>query len=104
MSFSIKTKVPIPPERETRVKILSLAQIAGCYPETRKLYEKYDNYYKNNEFDEKIKFELARNFIKDLSEIDISLILWLVDENGNIHVNNQVVFTVVDEPEELCHG
>jgi len=101
MSFIINQKTKIPPEHETKIKVLSLAQVHGCFAEAKMLYDKYeDNYKRYYQFDDNARLQMAAAFIKQLSEININLVLWLADERGNIHVNNEVVFTVVDVPEK----
>ena len=103
MSFILNKKIDIPPEHETKIKILSLAQIHGCLVETKRLYDKYEeNYKRYYQFDDNARLQMAASLIKQLSEININLVLWLADDHGNIHVNNEVVFTVVDVPEKSC--
>jgi len=98
MSFIVNQKnIPIPSSEETKIKILSMAQMKGCYPETIKLYKKYEEYYKRYQFDELAKFEMAKGLIRDLAKIDIFLVAWLADEEGAIRVNNKIIFTIEDD-------
>ena len=98
MNVIINTKVKIPSEQETKVKILSIAQQYGCFAETKKLYEKYEYMFKQNKYDYKANYDMAKSLIQELSNINIALVIWLADEQGNIRVNNNIVFTVVDVP------
>ena len=99
MSVVINTKVKIPSEKETKIKILGLAQIYGCYPEAKKAFYKFEQYSSAYRPDDvNAKFQIAAGFIKTLSEISIHLVAWLADENGNIMINNVVAFTVEDVP------
>lgn len=100
MSVVINTKKKIPSEQETKTRILSIAQVRGCYPEAKKLFDKYENYHKSHLFDPRASFEITKSLIKDLSEIDIYLVAWLCDENGYILINNIVAFVLEDVPDE----
>lgn len=100
MAFTINTKKEIPSEKETKIKILSIAMARNCLQEVKQLYKKYDDLYRKYQFEEKAKFDLAKSFIFELSEIDIYLVAWLCDESGNIVINNVVAFTLVDVPDE----
>ncbi len=97
MSFEINHKVKIPDEKETREKILSLAIINKCYPEVVALYDKYDRYFEKYKYDATARTQLTENFIQELSNIHWNLIMWLMDENNEIRVNNKVVLKLVDD-------
>jgi hypothetical protein len=100
MSVIINTKKKIPSERETKTRILSIAQVRGCYPEAKALFDKYENFHKLYQYDPRASFEITKSLIKDLSEIDIYLIAWLCDGSGNILINNVVAFVLEDVPDE----
>ena len=90
----------IPEEDQTKIQVLCRAKARGCLPEVKKLYAKYEVYYKKYQFDDRAKFQLAMGLLKELSEIDIQLVAWLCDEEGNLRINNVVAFTLVDVPDE----
>ena len=100
MSVIINTKKKIPEEKETKTRVLSLAQIRGCYPEAKAIYNKYERLYKENPMDCLSNFQMAKALIQELSNIDIYLVAWLANEQGQILINNVVAFTIEDVPDE----
>ena len=100
MSVLINTKKKIPEEKQTKIKVLSIAQVRGCFPEVKALYEKYERLYKENPMDYYSNFHMAKGLIQDLSNIDIYLVAWLANEQGQILINNTVAFVLEDVPDE----
>lgn len=98
-NFQINTKCKIPSEQETRVKILSIAQVSGCYPEVKQLLKKYDQYKESDKFDPRASPQIAASLIKELADINIYLVSWLADEQGNIRVNDEIAFVLEEVPD-----
>jgi len=97
MSFTIKTKVKVPSEKDTRIKFLSLAQQIGCTGEVKKLFKKYDGFAQQYVNDSIAREKIAGNMIQELSNIDLQLVAWLFNDDNEILVNNKVVLKLIDD-------
>lgn len=97
MVFTVPKKVPIPSEKETTIKILGIAQAAGCYKEAKAVFDKSENEKRTLKFDDFIGREkIAMELIKSLYNVDFRLVAWLVNEDGKILVNNKVALDIAD--------
>lgn len=99
MSFILNTKVKIPSELETKIKILELAKLHNCEGVVNQLFKNFEyeaSFYKNDPIG---RVQLVKHFIYTLSEINIALIMWLVDEKGQVIVNGEVAFVLADVPD-----
>jgi len=90
----------IPKEDETKIQVLCRAKARGCLPEAKKVYAKYEEFYKQHQFDDRAKYQMTVALIRDLGNIDIQLVAWLCDAEGNLRINGNVAFTLVDVPDE----
>ena len=101
MSFILNTKKKAMTEKETKIKIYTIAQGRACFEEVKQLYEKFENYKKEFPYDPVAGFQITKNFIEALANIDIYLVAWLADAEGKIAINNQVVFELEYVPDNI---
>ena len=94
MSFELNNvKKPIPGEDETRVKIMTIATNIGCQREVQEIFNKYKEYSPKTH-PPYILAMVAKQTIKELFALDSRLVSWLVNENGEIVVGNEVVVKI----------
>jgi len=93
-SFEINNvKKKIPSENETKIKILAIATNLGCYREAKSVFDRYQEYTPQTNPPEEL-IMVARTIINELYNIDPKLVLWLMNENGEIVVGNQVAMKI----------
>jgi len=91
MSFQMDVKKPIPTEAETRTKIMTAAKVIGCFEEAKKIIDWHDAAFRTHQFDPRATEAIAINCIVSLAKLDERLVLWLVNENGEIMVANKPI-------------
>lgn len=100
MSFILNVNKNVPTENETRKKILIISQGRGCYREAKAIFEKYDKYLEKYYNDERAKYQMVYNMLRELGNIDVYLVAWLADEEGKIRINGELAFELVDVPDD----
>ena len=97
MPFEIKKKEEkITSEKDTRVRILTIAQVIGCYEETKRIFEKYDQDFRRERKDAAGLQKMAIQIIIDLHKLDHRLVDWLLNDKGEIVVGDKIAIKVLD--------
>jgi len=95
MSFILNHKVKIPTETDTKLRLFGIAKAIGCLHDVQALYIKFETESKGYKMNPAALEQLTNVFLHDLAKMDIRLVSWLMDENGEIRINNKVVMKLV---------
>lgn len=98
MNMIINTKKEIPSEKETKKKILELSRVYNCEQKVRELYSKFEYQSGFYIYDVPGRVQLVKEFVYNLSNIEIALVLWMADDKGDIYINGELAFHVADVP------